>query len=260
MRTAEFAPIFDWSAPARRKVPLLGFLAASAAGHALCFYLFQIVYPVTVALSPPPARIDLITADTEPGRVLLRWLEAEDPALASTTQRPTDSLASLPAEPAHVPSYLRHEPALQQLPPLRADLRIPSAQPPGPVPLPRPAAPTPAPLVHSRVQFAVADAASLGAPVLPPLQFNASSADPPAAAEFRIAIGARGTVQNCFLEHSSGDPALDEQARRVLLLSRFPAMPAKAIRDDESIWTTATIQWGSDLSPPAKHSPEAPAP
>ena len=54
--------------------------------HALCFYAFQIIYPPAVALLPPPGRVTVIAPNTQEERVLLRWLEAEDPALASTTQ------------------------------------------------------------------------------------------------------------------------------------------------------------------------------
>ncbi|MGI8433070.1 MAG: hypothetical protein ACR2MW_12365, partial [Chthoniobacterales bacterium] len=65
-------------------MPLAAFLLGSLLLHALCFYLFQIVYPVTVSLLPPPARVNLITADTDEGRLLLRWVEAENSALTST--------------------------------------------------------------------------------------------------------------------------------------------------------------------------------
>ncbi|MDQ2659145.1 MAG: hypothetical protein M3Y03_01865, partial [Verrucomicrobiota bacterium] len=125
---AEYAPIFDWTSKRSRKIPLAAFLLGSLLLHALCFYLFQIVYPVTVSLLPPPARVNLITADTGNGRLLLRWVEAEDPALSSTTQRSPNAEAILPPEPAHVPSYAHHQPVLKQLPPLQPDLRIPSAE------------------------------------------------------------------------------------------------------------------------------------
>ncbi len=248
-RAADYASIFDWSIGRRRKVSILSFLAGSVALHALCFYLFQIVYPVTVALAPPPARVHLITPDSEQGRALLRWIEAEDPALSSTTQRPVDSLASLPPEPAHVPSYLRTQPALKKLPTLQPDLSIPSADPPGPVRLPQNARPAVASPVATRIQFA-ADALTRGQPQYPPFQFSASVPETPAASQFRIAINVLGAVQYCFLEESSGDRVLDEQARQALLLCRFPAVPTAASAKNQSLWTTATVQWGSDVSPP----------
>ena len=82
--------IFAWDPRRQRKFAIAGFLFGSLALHALGFYLFQIVYPPAVALLPPPGRVSLISPDSDEGRVLLRWLEAEDPALASTTQPPPD--------------------------------------------------------------------------------------------------------------------------------------------------------------------------
>src|SRR3978361_9910 len=99
-----YTPIFNWGPARSRKVSLISFIAASAVLHAFCFYIFQIIYPPTVALLPPPARVNIITPDSEEGRVLLRWLEAEDPALSSITQRwPESSDFALP-KAEHVPS------------------------------------------------------------------------------------------------------------------------------------------------------------
>jgi len=85
--------LFDWDSPRGRKVAITIFLALSFVGHALCFYIFQIVYPPTIALLPPPARVTLITPASEEGRTLLRWIDSEDPALAFTTRRPPEGAA-----------------------------------------------------------------------------------------------------------------------------------------------------------------------
>src|SRR5205085_4709137 len=82
--------IFRWSPPARGKWAIAGFLLASLAVHAVGFYLFQILYPPAVALLPPPGRVSLIAPNSDEGLLLLRWLDAEDPALASTTQAPVE--------------------------------------------------------------------------------------------------------------------------------------------------------------------------
>src|SRR2546430_11124121 len=135
MSAATATPLlFNWGAPRRRNLALIGFLTASFAAHAACFYLFQIVYPPTVSLAPAPQRVNLIAANSEQGATLLRWVDAEDPALASTTRRPSDAKRYLLGKIEHVPSYSASEPALQAAPPLNVDLRIPSAQPAGPVP------------------------------------------------------------------------------------------------------------------------------
>ena len=216
----EFAPVFDWTPPRNRNISLISFIAGSAVLHALCFYVFQIVYPPTVALLPPPARINVITPATEEGRLLLRWIEAEDPALSSTTQRPPDAATVDLPKPVHIPSYVHRQPALKEPPPYQPDLRAPSPQPPAPVPMARPspaAAPT---AVATTLMFEDAP----GAPELPALHFTTSSNEPPQAARFRVAISERGDVRHVFVESSSGDAALDAQARTYILQARFPAI------------------------------------
>lgn len=247
----DFTPLFDWSPPRRRKLSIVSFIAASTALHALCFYVFQIIYPPTVALPPPPARVNLITAASEEGRVLLRWIEAEDPALSSTTQRPPGAALVAPPSTNHVPSYTKWQPALRQVPPLQPDLQIPSVRPPGPVPMRRETLPQPAAVITSALHFA-AEAEALGAPTIPPLHFTASRREPPQSAEFRVAISNDGAVRHSFLERSSGDAALDEQARHAIALSRFPEIRnRKATTENDLFWTTAMIEWGNDVAVPA---------
>src|SRR6058998_1561877 len=125
--------LFSWQSPRRRKIAIIAFLALSLVGHAFCFYIFQIVYPPMIALLPPPARVTLITSASDEGRTLLRWIDAEDPALAFTTHRPPEArLRALP-KVEHVPPYLAVEPTLKGLPPAEVDLRIPRSLPPGAV-------------------------------------------------------------------------------------------------------------------------------
>src|SRR5262245_55394579 len=122
--------LFSWDSPRRRRATLTIFIVLSLMAHAMCFYLFQIVYPTPVALLPPPARITFIAPDSEEGRTLLRWIDAEDPAVAFTTYPvPGARLGELP-KTEHLPSYSTIEPILKELPPLKPDLRIPSSRPP----------------------------------------------------------------------------------------------------------------------------------
>src|SRR5262245_26698609 len=122
--------LFGWDSPRQQKAVLATFLVLSLVAHALCFYVFQIVYPTPVALLPPPARVTFIAPDSEEGRTLLRWIDAEDPALAFTTHpAPGARLRTLPRA-EHVPSYSALQPILKDIPPLKHDLRIPRGQPP----------------------------------------------------------------------------------------------------------------------------------
>lgn len=251
--------IFNWEGPRRRKLAIAGFLVGSVLAHAACFYLFQIIYPPTVALLPAPARVTLLTASSEEGRTLLRWIEAEDPALASSTQRsPETKNYTLPSA-EHVPSYFGHIPALQEPPPFVVDLGIPSAQPPGAVPVARPkAAPSmqPAP---TTVLFSE-PIEDLGAPKSPSMKFAASTSEPPEAARFRVGVSRTGEILYCFPLNSSGDRALDEQAREYLVLSRFPARaPTPTQTNDDLVWGIATIEWGNDVErAPARSTITAP--
>ena len=165
----------------------------------------------------------------------------------------------LPPTVAHLPSYAHYQPQLRQPPAHQPDLSIPSAHPPGPVPWPPviPSTPTTVP-VPTTLQFAP-DAAALGAAQVPPIRFTAPGKDAPSAAQFRIGIDAGGAVRYCFRETSSGDPTLDEEARHVLLLCRFPAKPASP-SDEAIVWTTATFQWGNDLVVAPVATTESPRP
>jgi hypothetical protein len=242
--------LFSWQLPRRQYVAITAFLALSLMAHALCFYIFQIVYPTTVSLLPPPARVSVITSNSEEGRTLLRWVDAEDPALAFTTQRPPEArLRALP-KVEHIPSYLAVEPALKQVPSPVVDLRIPSSQPAGAVPF-----------VYQQTASALSARATspsfskeldaFGAPTLPDRSFASSNDETPETIRFRIAVSGTGEIRYCFPLNSSGDSALDEQARRYLTLCRFSQSLRNSEKLDPSLtWGIATVEWGNDVVRP----------
>ncbi len=247
--------LFHWEKPRRRKVAIAGFLVASAALHALCFYLFQVVYPPAISLLPPPAQVTLIAPNSAEAQTFLAWLEAEDPALASQTQRPADARAFQLPKVAHVPSYLAVPPQLKELPTRKTAPPAPSAMPPAPVPVaPAPASapvsPAPTVLIFSEALREI--------PVThPALKFQASLRDAPESARFRIAVDSLGTIRYSLLEQSSGDAALDEQARQYLALCRFAPNP-KLGPGDALTWALATFQFGADLALPPGATERAP--
>src|SRR5713101_2385953 len=242
--------LFSWEPPRRRKVAITAFLALSFCGHALCFYIFQIVYPPTVALLPPPARVALITPASEEGRTLLRWIDAEDPALAFTTRRPQETkLRALP-KAEHVPSYSAIEPTLKNIPPLERDLRIPSCQPPGVVHFARQKTALPITVAKTSVSFSN-ELDVFGVPILPEPAFVASNKEMPETIRFRVAVSKLGEIRYCFPVNSSGDSALDEQARLYVAHCRFSQNTANAGKADSFLaWGTATIVWGNDIARP----------
>jgi hypothetical protein len=242
--------LFSWDSPRRRRTMLAAFLVLSLVAHALCFYVFQIVYPTPVALLPPPARVTFIAPDSEEGRTLLRWIDAEDPAVAFTTHpAPGARLNALP-KTEHLPSYSTVGPILKELPTLKPDLRIPSSRSPG--------------AVHSAARKTASARGSgrtyisfskeldqFGAPSLAKSEFAPSNQDTPEALRFRVAVNELGEIRYCFPVNSSGDPALDEQARLQLLRSRFPQNRQTANRADSAlVWGIAAVQWGSDVARP----------
>jgi len=252
--------LFGWDSPRTQKAALLAFLALSLLAHAICFYIFQVVYPPTVTLLPPPARVALITSASEEGRTLLRWIDAEDPAVAFTTHRPLEArLRALP-KVEHVPSYHAMEPTLKGLPPFEVDSRAPDSQPPGPVPVIRQqSAPAGGPIPTS-VSFS-SELDGLGVVTLPPLKFNASTRETPEVIRFRVAVSRLGEIRFCFPMNSSGDPALDEQARLYLARCRFPkSVPGDAKPDALLTWGIATIEWGSDITRPHARQPGSATP
>src|SRR5438128_6181038 len=183
--------LFSWEPPRRRKVAITAFLALSLGGHALCFYIFQIVYPPTVALLPPPARVALMTPASEEGRTLLRWIDAEDPAVAFTTHRPPEArLRALP-KVEHVPSYHAMEPALKELPPLEVDARAPDSQPPAAVPFMHQKTASAAGPIPTSVSFSN-ELDAFGPATLPELKFVASNGETPEAIRFRVAVSRLG--------------------------------------------------------------------
>ena len=247
---SDFHLIFAWDQPRRRRLALIGFLAGSFLLHALCFYAFQIIYPPAVALLPPPGRVTVIAPNTEEGRVLLRWLEAEDPALASTTQPPADGKSLTMPTIQHAPSYLGRQPALREMPPAPPDPAVPSAQPPGPV-RPPPAPPQmPATITPTMVRLS-SELETLGSLQSPKTKFTASGHESALPAQFRVAVDENGTVRYCFIEISSGDAALDEQARKYLTLSRFSPRSPASDPGKNIVWGTADIEWGNDVAVPA---------
>lgn len=260
MNAESYAPapgglLFRWERPRQRKVAIAGFLLASAALHALCFYIFQVVYPPAISLLPPPAQVSVIAPTSVEARTFLNWLEAEDPAIASRTQRPADARAFQLPKLAHVPSYLSVPPKLKELSTGRITRSAPSAMPPGPV-LVSPAT-NPAPPLHSPSVFIFSDGLSNLPVTHPELKFRASLRDTPESARFRIAVDSLGTIRYSFLEQSSGDAGLDEQARKYLALCRFtPKENAPA--GDRLTWAIATLEFGTDLEMPPRAAERAP--
>lgn len=245
--------LFEWTAPKGEKFLITAFLLGSVFVHILAFYVFRIIYPPAIAVLPPPARVTFIGSNSEEGRTFLRWIESEDPALASATVRPPEAkLRALP-KLAHVPSYMVQDPRLKDPPAMQGAVTSSDAFPPGPAPMTRQPE-QPWPKTATRALFSD-DLSAFGQPQFAPPQFSSSSAESPENMQFRIAVNRSGEIRFCFRLHSSGDARLDEQARLWLIRSRFPTRSENTKGDEEKLtWGVATIEWGNDIAQPDRQS------
>jgi hypothetical protein len=197
----------------------------------------------------------LISADNPESLALLRWAEAEDPALATTTQRTQEAKSFVLPSIEHRPFYATHQPKLRTLPPLAPDLSIPSSAAVGPVRPPQMKGNTTGFMRKTMALFADPPP-GLGDPVFADFKFRLIRPDAPANARFRVAIDGAGAIRFCFLIESSGDPALDEQGRNFLQLCRFKTKEnAPPTNATGLFWTTTTILWGNDLVSDVAASP-----
>ena len=91
----------------------------------------------------------------------------------------------------------------------------------------------------------------MGNPTLPKPSFAASNDESFQTVRFRVAVSSDGEIRYCFPLNSSGDPALDEQARRYLALGRFSQSLIITEKADRSLaWGIATVEWGNDVTRP----------
>jgi len=247
--------LFEWTPLKGEKFLISVFLVGSVFLHAVAFYMFRIIYPPAIAVLPPPARVNVISPNSQEGQTLLQWIEAEDPALASATLRPADIRTRALPKLQHVPSYMIQEPKPKEAPPLDIVPAAPTAFPPGPVSVFGKSQEQAWARVPSRVSFSE-ELNTFGEAKFPPTQFAASSGEPPENVTFRVAVDAQGAIHYCFRLNSSGDSALDEQSRKWLVGCRFRP---RALRSGDGggadlVWGLATIEWGNDVAHPA-HSP-----
>jgi TonB family protein len=177
---------------------------------------------------------------------LLDWIDAEDPALATKTRRAAIRQAAMPRI-EHTPSFTNYVPALKPFPQANVATQV-NAMPPRPVATFRAQTTANLPAISTRVRFTREIASRLiGSVDLH--QLIRSSNETPIAARFRIAVSSSGQVRFCFLDQSSGDAALDEQARIALLRSQFTPNESP-----NELWTVATFEWGNDIAPPNSDS------
>jgi hypothetical protein len=142
------------------------------------------------------------------------------------------------------------KPILKDLPPLRPDLRIPSSRPPSASYSPTRKTTSTRGTARTHISFSN-ELDQFGVPSLPQSSFATSKEETPDTLRFRVAVNDLGEIRYCFPINSSGDPALDEQARLQVVRSRFPRNRETGNKPDSAlVWGMATIHWGSDVARP----------
>ena len=104
------------------------FLLASFLAHVFAFYVFRVVYPPNIRVTPQPTRVMLLQPSNPHAARLLRVLEDRADALG-TGMRADDGLtaATLAKYGASFrPSFQGHEIPLRDLAPLKAETGLPS--------------------------------------------------------------------------------------------------------------------------------------
>lgn len=234
---------------------LLGFILLSACVHAFGFYIFQTIYPPAAHVGPPPVQVGLLTPGTPEADAILRWIDSEDPALASEPGKAlVPDLMSLPYNPSYNTVHARPvmAPATEAPLPYPAGasgldlVRMAASHPAG---SPPPAAPPAAATVLS-FSGSLKDAALDPLPSFDGLQ-QAEPGDELQPARFLLGVSDRGEVRYVFLQDTSGDRTLDAAASRILEKVRFHPSATPLT------WGFATFYWGSGVYARPTPAPEA---
>lgn len=212
----------------------------SLMAHAGTFFLFQVVYPQRVTIPQPAPHVSLLTPSSPENIALLRWIEAEDPALIANDNpvappglaqvRYHPSFTTPRTEPLGAPeektSAVRFPPAADRLLPTSSSH-----------------APIPAPAAAQVPQTTVSFTDGLGTrplaknPALNPAYHATAPAEP---TTLLIGVDSQGAVRFALTQHSSGEPALDNVAVAHLHNVTFAAA------ETPMVWGFATFSWGAD--------------
>jgi hypothetical protein len=213
----------------------------SLLAHAGTFFLFQVVYPQRVTIPQPAPHVSLLTPSSPENIALLRWIEAEDPAVVAndnptappglTDVRYRPSFASPRTAPLGPPE----ETALAVRFPQAEDRLLPGGSSswgtPGMLLI--------VPVPSTSITFSGA-VAGRSLSKNPPVAFAYRASAPMEPTTLLIGVKNDGKVSFSLLQQSSGDPGLDELAVAHLRKVSFETAEAPVT------WGFATFSWGGD--------------
>jgi outer membrane biosynthesis protein TonB len=231
---------FEWPRDGDFPFLLCGCVAASLAAHAAAFFLFRVADPPSAWIARPAPQVSVLTASSPEAIAALEWIAAQDPARTATaasvpppgllegTYRPSYAgIRAAPLDPAETPVVV-------PFPAVRDALAVISSTAAQPAPPPVHTAPQP-----TAVSFS--ESMSRRAPKsLPAFTAKTRSTTPIEPTRYLIGVTANGEVRFVFLQSSSGNPALDQQAAAHLEDVVF-APDAAPIT-----WASAVVTWGDE--------------
>jgi len=251
MKTAPTTGELTFTTPSDSGFPFVLFLCVlgSLLAHAATFFLFQVVYPQRVTIPQPAPQVSLLTPSSPENIALLRWIEAEDPAviandssltppgLAEVRYRPSFATpqtapVGAPAEPSRGVRFPRAEDKLSVA---DSAARVPGA---------------PAPSVAEKTAIAYFGPLAARSPAQsPPLTLTYHATDPVEPTLVLLGVNSQGEVTSLALQSSSGDPQLDDWALAYLRTVSFASASAPVT------WGFARVTWGVDAYSAAVKSP-----
>lgn len=230
---------FRW--PAEKGFPMLLFVCVSGSiiAHAATFFLFQVVYQQQVTIQHSAPHVSLLTPSSPENIALLRWVEAEDPALVASDEivmppRLVDIryIASF-AAPRTAPLGAPGEGSPEQLfPPAVDGLSLTPAE------SHRSQTPPPAAVSVMRLEGGLAPRPLIKQLVL---RGFAHSAAPVIPTVFLIGVTAEGEIRFVAIQQISGDSGLDDFARTQLRSAQFGPGASPVT------WGFVTFAWGADV-------------
>lgn len=240
---------FSWNPRQGFPFVLFGCAFLSLVAHIATFFLFQVIPPQRVTIPPPAPQIEVLTPATPEGAALLRWIDAEDPALVASTHAVSPpGLLEVPYRPSFAVSRTAprgsvESPVIVQFPPARDALAIVQSALPSAEPDTRTAVATPSGVTFSG---ALRGRALATAPIFIWKNRVATPAEPLRA---MLGVSDRGEVRYIFQQQSSGQPALDTEA--LAQLQRFEFTRA----DEPLAWGFATVTFGLEAYATASAQP-----
>jgi hypothetical protein len=246
---------FDWSGNHRSSWTLALLIFLSLILHSAAFFFVHITTPERQLIPKTAQPVQLLTRFAPDGspspenEAVLRWIEAEDPAVvARVTSVEPSGLLDVPYRPSYAVSRTRP----RGVPTEQATIEYPTARDSLEFIMgtdEKPALPTvAAPSVATEVAFPEELKARL--PEKLTIELKATSSKSLESVHLLAGIAASGEVRFCFVQNNGTsvremDSEMDNEALRIVSGIRL------APSSEPIVWAPVVVRWGSDAVTPA---------